>query len=181
MGCSMTDSKCDDKLELAKIDMARKDLKTERDGLEAENLEFKVKMEKEKEEFERHIEEEIGKLKRMVDDHQVKLKRQKKTAFEVEAKQKGQNEALLKRERDLHKKESRRELQFQKENEILAVREFDVRKEKDQVRKDKKMNSEDKDSIRDQNQSLLEREECVNRINAEIKGDLKDMLKREMQ
>ena len=41
------------------------------------------------------------------------------------------------------------------------------------------MIEEDKDSIRDQNQSLLEREECVNRINAEIKGDKKDMLKSE--
>ena len=183
MGCFITNSKCDERLELAKIDTARKDLKTERKAFEAEKVEFKVKVEMEQEEFQRTIEKERGKLKRVVkeiDDQQhVKLQGEKKTALEVEAKQKGQNEALLKRERGLRKNESGLKLRFQKENEILTVREFDVQHREDQVSKDNKINSEDKDSIRDQYQSLLLREECVHRINAEIKGNMKDMLKRE--
>ena len=141
----------------------------------------------------------------MFDDQQVKLQREKKTALEVEAKQKKHNEALLKRESGLHKNEGKiveatrkqkisvdnlaskkllfskekevQKKQCQKENEILAAREFYVQQKENQVRKDKKMVVEDKDSMRDQNQSLLEREECVNRINAKIKGDMKDMLK----
>ena len=56
MGCFVTNSKCDDRLELAKIDTARKDLKIERKALEAEKVEFKVKMKMEEEEFQRTIE-----------------------------------------------------------------------------------------------------------------------------
>ena len=69
-----------------------------------------------------------------------KLQGEKKTALEVEAKQKGQNEALLKRERGLRKNESGLKLRFQKENEILTVREFDVQHREDQMRKDNKIN-----------------------------------------
>ena len=76
MGCFITKSKCDDRLELAKIDTTREDLKTERKALEAEKVEFKVKMEMEEEEFQRTTEKERGKLKRMVKEivHQQLIK-----------------------------------------------------------------------------------------------------------
>ena len=68
---------------------------------------------------------------------------------------------------------------WERENEIHKVRELDLQKREEKLRRDKKISSKEKEFIRDRNQSLLKKETYVSSIEVTIRTDLKAISERE--
>ena len=187
---------------LAHISRATKDLRAKETAFEEEKRQFKGFMEKEKElirverdklkrsqwkfEAEVHISKDkaLFERERSVRNKEDKLELANLIALKKEEKQRefqATGDARLASEQNKMSKARKAHAErFQKENEILTVRECDQRQKGVELKKEMAIFSKEKDDIRDQNQSLFAREQLVHRIEVSVRADMTDMFKREI-